>query len=214
MVSLLTSFKWPLHICCTYWNHLLTSGLMQFDAFSLYQQNAQKLKIRESTTYGIHIDEESGVVVACSDFGHIHVYSHEINKTLECDNMNQNESQCTNSGSTLSNKTLHTAIPPIFSCKVGHFSSAKVLFCGGSNNTLKGYLWDTIMTSEHNSVIVPDFNLMGGSADNVGSVVSIACVSKVLALTACLRVVCRPHSVLFSQMCYYFLTAQPCLCGH
>jgi hypothetical protein len=146
---------------------------MEFDACSYYQQNAQRLKIRESTTYGIHIDEESNVIVSCTDFGHIHLYHHEIRE-------NGPNSGCNGSSASLNGfnkKTLHTDNPPIFASQLSTFSNSRILFCGGRNNSLRGYLWETVMSVGHNSSISADFEFLDSS--DRGNIISIESAPKV-----------------------------------
>lgn len=153
---------------------------MEFDAYSCYQQNAQKLKIRESTTYGLHIDEESSVIVSCTDFGHIHLYHHDMSIPVDNDIPVRNND-------INSRKTLLCETPPIFSTQLSTFSQGKILFCGGRNNSLQGYLWNNLISAVHNTVISADFEFDCGSSD--GAITSIACSPKVCNIIPSARVI-------------------------
>ena len=159
---------------------------MEFDAFSYFQQNAQKLKIRESTSYGIHIDEDTNVIVSCTDFGHIHVYYHDMNVIVEDYNaydanvVDNSNSDSSSSDSKIQKKTLHTETPPIYASQLATMSKSKILFCGGRNNNLRGYQWDTVLHASHNTVLSPTMEFSSGYASDEnergGNIVSIACV--------------------------------------
>lgn len=158
---------------------------MEFDAISYYQQNAKKLKIRESTSYGIHMDEESNVIVSCTDFGHIHLYYHDMSMSAEDHNINSNivNSSGTN-GCGFNKKTIHTDTPPIFASQLATISNSKILLCGGNKNNLRGYLWDTLMGAAHNSILPASFEFNSGcdgtsESESNGNIISIACVSQV-----------------------------------
>ena len=149
---------------------------MEFDAINYYQQNAQKLKVRESTSYGVHIDEGGDVIVSCTDFGHIHMYHREKCGDVECDEYKREN--------TFQKKTLCTENPPIYSSHLANYNSgsllSKILFCGGRNNNLRGYSWDNLLSAVHSTTMPAVFDVSLGNRE--GNIVAIASSPQVSAV--------------------------------
>ena len=115
--------------------------------------------------------------MSCTDFGHIHLYHHDTSVNHTSGTSDSSDASDTNKV-PFKKKTLSIENPPIFATQLGSYSNGKVLFCGGRNNVIGGYLWDkTLMTSPHNSVISTDLEF--NCASDEGTITCITCVTKV-----------------------------------